>query len=98
MPQLGDYILWQTVTGEPFEKDGTVITPLTQVLAVQLPLGRAGGGLVWNRPAALLVERDGEVERIPILDVTRIIQVGLLLGVLVAGLLTRRNRQRNQDE
>jgi uncharacterized spore protein YtfJ len=97
MPQLSDYILWDTVTGEPFEKDGTVMTPLTQVLAVQLPFGPAGAGFVWNRPVALLVERDGDVQRVPIVDVTRIAQVGLLLGVLVAGLLAGR-RRRNQDE
>jgi uncharacterized spore protein YtfJ len=96
MPQLGDYILWQTVTGEPFEKDGAVITPLTQVLAVQLPLGPASGGFVWNRPVALLVERDGEVERVPIIDLTRIAQVGLLLTVVVVGLLAGGRRHKEE--
>jgi uncharacterized spore protein YtfJ len=98
MPQLSDVILWQTVTGEPFESAGAVITPLTHVLAIRLPLGPAAGGFVWNRPVALLVERDGEVERVPILDVTRMAQVGLLLTLVVVGLLSRRQRERKKDE
>jgi uncharacterized spore protein YtfJ len=98
MPQLSDYILWQTVSGEPVESGGATITPLTQILAVQLPLGPGAAGFVWNRPVALLVERNGEVQRLPILDVTRIAQVGLLLTLFVVGLLTRRRSKREKDE
>jgi hypothetical protein len=41
--------------------------------------------LVWNRPTAVLAEQDGQTRRIPIVDVTRILWVGLLgLAVLTA--------------
>jgi hypothetical protein len=44
------------------------------------------GGFVWNRPTAVLVERDGQAHRIRIVDVTRILQVGLLaLAALTVG-------------
>jgi hypothetical protein len=37
---------------------------------------------VWNRPTAIVVERAGRVERIPVWDVTRIVQL-VLLALLV---------------
>jgi hypothetical protein len=43
------------------------------------------GGFVWNRPTAVLVEQDGQARRIPIVDVTRILQVGLLGLAVLAG-------------
>lgn len=36
-----------------------------------------GGGWVWNRPVAVLVEQGEKERRIPIVDVTRVIQLGL---------------------
>ena len=59
---------------------GITVTPISKVLSVRLPFG----GFVWNRPQAVVVERDGRVERIPILDVTRMVQLGLLgLAVVI---------------
>ena len=59
---------------------GMRVTPESRVLTVRLPCG----GLVWNRPSAVIVEQDGRVERFPIIDVTR-----LVLAVLWAcGLAT----------
>ena len=53
---------------------GITVTPVSRVLSVRLPFA----GFVWNHPQAVVVERDGRVERIPIVDVTRIVQLGLL--------------------
>jgi hypothetical protein len=50
------------------------VTPRSRAVTVRLPHGR----LVWNRPTAVLVEQAGQVRRIPIVDVTRILQAGLL--------------------
>ena len=67
---------------EPVTVDDVTVTPRSRALVVRLPWG----GLVWNRPTAVLVERDGRVRRIPIVDVTRILQAGLMgLVVLAAG-------------
>jgi hypothetical protein len=68
-------------SAEPVTVDDVTVTPRSRALVVRLPRG----GLVWNRPTAVLVEQDGQVRRIPIIDVTRIVQAGLLgLAVLTA--------------
>jgi hypothetical protein len=72
------------VSAEPVTVGDVTVTPRSRALVVRLPKG----GLVWNRPTAVLVEQDGGVRRIPIIDVTRIVQVGLLgLAVLTASSL-----------
>jgi hypothetical protein len=58
------------------------VTPQSRALIVRLP----NGGFVWNRPTAVLVEQHGRARRIPIVDVTRILQAGLLgLAMVTAG-------------
>ncbi len=62
----------------------TTLTPQSQVLTIRWP----NGGWVWNRPVAVLVEQDGEVERLPIVDVTRYAQIGLIAFGLIFALAT----------
>lgn len=66
------------VKGEPVSAGGARVTPQARVLEVRW----SGGGLVWNRPVGVMVERDGQTMRMPIVDVTRMIQVAL--GMFVA--------------
>ncbi len=76
MTRLKDIVQWQMVSGNPVTVGDVSVTPQSQALTVRLPFG----GFVWNRPVAVWVER-GEshpVERIPVVDVTRVIQLGLL--------------------
>lgn len=68
-------------SAEPVTVGGITVTPRSKALIVRLPKG----GLVWNRPTAVLVERDGQARRIPIVDATRILQVGLLGLAVLAG-------------
>jgi hypothetical protein len=70
----------ETVAGHPVAANGVTVTPVTQTLALRTPFG----GLVWNRPVAVLVERGGQVKRIRIVDVTRAVQVGLLVSSIAA--------------
>lgn len=73
------------------------VTPQSEAWIVDWP----GGGLVWNRPIAVLVEQDEEINRVPIFDWTRIAQVGLLI-VAVRALSKYRKRlrqpRRNEHE
>jgi hypothetical protein len=79
MMRVKDIISWQTETGESIAVGDVTLMPQSRALFVRWP----NGGWVWNRPVAVLVERGEETERIPIVDVTRKVQVGLLgLGVL----------------
>ena len=61
------------VDGEPVAAGGVRATPQARVLEVHWP----GGGLVWNRPVAVTVERDGQTMRMPIVDATRVAQLAL---------------------
>jgi hypothetical protein len=65
-------------SGDPVKVGDVTVTPQSQALIVRWPWG----GFVWNRPVAVTVERDGRRERLPVPDVTRWAQV----GILVAGL------------
>jgi hypothetical protein len=96
MSKMKDVVQWRTVSGEPVTAGDITLTPQSQALTVRFPKG----GFVWNRPVAVLVERDGQMERIPVVDVTRIAQVFLLgLGFVffVVGLmLSVRNKERQK--
>ena len=76
MARLKDVIQWQTISSSPVTVGDVAVTLQSQALTVHWPFG----GFVWNRPVATWVER-GEprsVERIGVVDVTRMVQLGLL--------------------
>ena len=75
MARLKDIIQWQTVSGDPVTVGGVSVTLQSQALVLRWPFG-----FVWNRPVAVLVEQNEprRVERVPVVDVTRIVQLGLL--------------------
>lgn len=50
-------IRWQTLSGEPITVGDVTITPQSQALIIRLPFG----GLVWNRPVAVLVEHSAPI-------------------------------------
>lgn len=73
----------RTDSGERIEAGAIAITPQSE--AVVGSWGNVGG--VWNRPVAVIVEQGGQKRRIPIVNVTRRIQVGLfVLAVLFAAM------------
>lgn len=72
---------WEIQNGQPVTVGERMVTPQTQVLLVRLPFG----GFVWNRPAAVVVEENGRVQRLPIPDVTRMI---VLVAVVVSTAVT----------
>jgi len=91
MTRFNEMFQLQTASGNPVTVGDVTLTPQSQALIVRWP----AGGFVWNRPAAILVERGGQTERIPIVDVTRIVQLGLLgfswvFSIVVFIKLTRR--------
>jgi hypothetical protein len=95
--KLGDIIKWQTVAGEAVTVGDVTVVPQSQALTLRW--GRYGG-LVWNRPVAVLVERGGQTERIPIVDVTRAVQLGLLgfclIFCMVAFVVSTQRRRLSQ--
>jgi hypothetical protein len=61
------FVELKTSTGRPISRGDLTLIPQAQALTVHFPFG----GFVWNRPVAVLVERDGRRERFPIFDGTR---------------------------
>jgi hypothetical protein len=91
--QLKDLIQWQKISGQAVVINGFTLTPQSQALIVRLPFA----AFVWNLPTALLVERNGQVEHLAIVDVTRTLQLGLVglsialtIGSLILFVLKRR--------
>jgi len=79
--------------GEAVRVGDATLTPQSQAVVLRWP----NGGLVWNRPVAVRVEQGEDVRQIPILDVTRLVQVGLwvfwiILVFRTAGRLRRQRR------
>jgi hypothetical protein len=73
--------------GQAVTVGDVTVTPLSQALVIRLPFG----SFVWNRPTAILVDRIGGTERLPIVDVTRILVWGLFgIGLAAAILGPRR--------
>lgn len=70
----------KSVRGDAIETEGAIVTPLSKALVVSLPMG----GIVWNRPVGIEVEIDKNIERIPIVDVTLLAQLGIItVGVIL---------------
>lgn len=92
MAQIGRFVQLQTTSGKRVAVDGVAVTPRSQALTVRLPFG----AFVWNRPASVLVERNGRTESIPIVDVTRVVQLTLLALVPVISIVvwTRSSRRK----
>lgn len=95
MPRFTDFVQLQTTAADPIVVGDTRVTPQAQALVVRLPFG----GFVWNRPIAVLVERDDMTRRIPIVDVTRLVQIALLgsffaFSVIITLSAAQRTRRR----
>jgi hypothetical protein len=76
----------ETTTGRPIRAAGQVIVPLARVVRLRLPL--LHGGVIWNRPIAVLVRsEDGSEYEVPIHDVTRRVQLIALAAGLIGSLL-----------
>jgi hypothetical protein len=93
MAQNEKWFQQQTLLGQEITAGDITVTPQSQALTLRW----RGGGWVWNRPVAVLVERGGNVDRVPIIDVTRMAQIGLYglglcLTVLTLFVSTRRRR------
>lgn len=72
--QLKDLFRWQKTSSQPVAVDDITLTLQSRVVSLHLPQG----GLVWSRPIAVLVEQNGQVTYLPVVDITRRLQLGLI--------------------
>ena len=89
---------WKLVSGAPVSAGGLTITPQVRVLQVRFPWGGRWGAFVWNRPVAVLVERNGKQERLPIVDVTRVAQLVIMMFTLALSVVLRGRRDSNRKK
>ena len=97
MANWREIITWRLEEGASTTRDGTTVTPLARILAIRWP----GGGLLRAWPAGVIVQHDGSRRRVPIVDITRALRLGILgIGIwwLIAHSVRQRNiRQRRED-
>ncbi len=82
MTRLGEIVQLQTQAGAPTRAGNITVTPESQSFSLRLPFG----GFVWNRPTAVVIEIEGERQRVPVVDVTRIAQLavaGFTIGLIL---------------
>jgi len=94
MRRFYDLVQWHRASGQPVVVHDLTLTPQSQVLIVRFPWG----AWVWHRPTAIQVERNGRVERLPIVDLTRLIQLGLVgLGVVIITIVSLEQFARRKE-
>ena len=96
MTHLQRFIQYQTRTGQPVTAGSTTVIPRSRALIVRWPFG----GWVWNRPVSVTFQDGERSSRIPVVDLTRMVQLGLLgLAAIffTTGLIVSR-RRRSQNE
>ena len=94
MVRLREMLQRQTISGDKVTVGDVTVTPQSRALTISWPYG----GFVWNRPLAVLVKRGKQTERIPIVDVTRMAQLGLLglslvFSIIIFVLSIRRKKE-----
>lgn len=89
---LRDIVRWERLEGKPVAVPGAAVTPESRALTLRLP----HVGLVWNRPIAITIDRDGRKERIPISDFAGWVQLGLGLTLLALSMTVLRRKRRNR--
>lgn len=80
MATLSQFVQYSRQEGRPIEHGDTVVTPVSQVLSVRLPHYR----IVWNRPSSIIVNNGGTTSELAIVDVTLLVQIGMLATGVVA--------------
>ncbi|HJW91218.1 MAG TPA: hypothetical protein VJ436_11315 [Anaerolineales bacterium] len=82
----GKLIQFETRAGEAIYSGPLTLIPLVHSLRIRFP--RMRGGLVWNRPASIVVrDAEGGEHALPVPDPTRRAQLVLLGSGLVGALL-----------
>ena len=84
----------ENYAGQTISAGNVRVTPHSQAVIVN---GKRGGA-VWNRPLLVTVEQDGSLHTVPVRDVTRLIQIGLLAFTVMFLVATFFIRQSNQQE
>lgn len=94
----GSPVIIRTIEAPPITRGDTTITPLMQVILfrIRLPIYKQWAGYYqwwgWKRPAGVIIQAGNHPpQRIPIIDLTRVLQIGILgFGLMIAVVFGRR--------
>jgi hypothetical protein len=85
----------ETLTGQPIKIKDTQVRVRSQVVQLRFPF--IHGGLLWNRPVAVLARTtDGQDQILPIRDITRAAVLVLLVISLAGTFLLRLFRRKRK--
>ena len=85
MTKLTDFVEWKTMQGTAVSTPHHTLIPESQALIIKFPYG----GMVWQRPTAVLVQNGSQTERHPIVDVTRLATWSIIGATVLLPLLLR---------
>jgi hypothetical protein len=69
MINVHDFIQLKTVQGTAVHTPHHTLIPESQAISLRFPYG----GIVWQRPTAVLVQKNNQLHRYLIIDITRIV-------------------------
>jgi hypothetical protein len=82
----------ETLTSQPLRVNDAQLRVRSQVVQLRLPM--VNGGLIWNRPVAVLVDLpDGQERILPVPDPTRtavLASIGLCIASTILAVVFRR--------
>ena len=83
-------------SGSPMSVGNRTITPVVRSLVARWP----GGGSVWSGPVAVIVEREGRTERIPIRNLNARVLWAMRVGAvaLIAAWFVKDRRRRKSND
>lgn len=81
--RVGNNLQWEKLSGEPVTIENVRLTPQSRLFRVQLPFG----GIVWNRPVSVVVERAGKREIVTVPDVTLMTSIAFAVSLLALPIL-----------
>jgi hypothetical protein len=84
MATLSKYVTYETCSGRPHKIGDAVVTPISRVLILALPFYN----LVWNRPVAVIVEQGDTTKKLPIVNITLLVQSAAVIIGLSTTILT----------
>ena len=89
-------IEWGESWGIPVSVGDRTVTPVSRFVVIRWP----GGGSVSSGPAAVMVEREGRAERIPIGNLNRRILWAMRVGTvaLVSAWMVKNRGRRSSDD
>ena len=87
-------VTWREESGKSIPTPNGDVVPISRSLIIEFPFGV----FVWHRPTAINFEQNGQVQKVPIIDFTRlaivlIVSIGIIIPTIFKILVYFRNNK-----